>query len=212
VDGRVDTHWSSQPSDLEWIYVDLGARTRITRVVLKWDAAYGSAYHLQVSDDAGSQSWVDFFRTTEWAGGIDDLVILYTVVGRYIRLYGQQRGTSGGYALQEFEVYGEVYRSEESPTPWPTAGISIRGYVRLNSANGPGLEGVQIYARGGYGSTSGPERLLATTGPDGYYRYGNAIPGMIVWAQREGFVFEPPEQEYHGPTDFYDFVARPASP
>ncbi|MBU0494635.1 MAG: discoidin domain-containing protein [Chloroflexi bacterium] len=216
VDGQADTAWSSQASNPQWLYVDLGAPMQIERVVLKWDAAYGRTYHLQVADDTNPWSWDDVYRTTEGAGGVEDLALPYQAVGRYVRLYGLQRGTAGGYALREFEVYGQEYRPDPATTPWPTAGIPIRGYVRLGDTNGPGLADVQIYARGGYGSTSGPERSLGTTGPDGYYWYGNAIPGMIVWAQLEGYVFEPKEQEYYreglGPADFYNFVARPASP
>jgi hypothetical protein len=106
-----------------------------------------------------------------------------------------------------------------TPTPLPTlaptvtAGISIQGHVWLNSADGPGLANVQIYAKGGYGSTEGSARLLGTTDSDGYYWNGNAIPLMIVWAELDGYVFEPESQEYMGPgqlcTDACDFIARP---
>jgi hypothetical protein len=106
-----------------------------------------------------------------------------------------------------------------TPTPLPplaptvTSGISIQGRVLLDSAAGPGLANVQIYARGGYGSTDGPARLLATTDSDGYYWNGNAIPLMIVWAELDGYVFEPVSLEYMGPgescTDACDFIALP---
>ena len=107
-----------------------------------------------------------------------------------------------------------------TPTPVPTlaptvtSGISIQGHVWLNSTDGPGLANVQIYSKGGYGSTEGPTRLLATTDSDGYYWNGNAIPLMIVWAELDGYVFEPESLEYMGPgqscTDACDFIARPA--
>jgi hypothetical protein len=102
------------------------------------------------------------------------------------------------------------------PTPLPsaTSGISIQGRVWLNEVDGPGLAGVQIYAKGGYGSTEGPARLLATTDADGVYWNGNAIPLMIVWAELDGYVFEPGSLEYMGAglscTDACDFIARPA--
>ena len=107
-----------------------------------------------------------------------------------------------------------------TPTPVPTlaptmtSGISIQGHVWLDSADGPGLANVQIYAKGGYGSTEGPARLLATTDSDGYYWNGNAIPLMVVWAELDGYVFEPESQGYMGPgqscTGACDFIARPA--
>jgi len=107
-----------------------------------------------------------------------------------------------------------VATPEPTLAPTVTSGISIQGHVWLNSVNGHGLENVQIYAKGGYGSTEGSARLLATTDADGYYWNGNAIPLMIVWAELDGYVFEPESQEYMGPgqscMDACDFIARPA--
>jgi hypothetical protein len=103
--------------------------------------------------------------------------------------------------------------SAPTAAPTATAGIPIQGYVRLNSSTGPGLADVQVYARGGYGSTEGPARLLATTDADGFYWNGNAIPGMVVWVELAGYVFEPATQQYMGGeqscTDACDFVGRP---
>ena len=98
--------------------------------------------------------------------------------------------------------------------PTVTAGISIQGTVRLNSADGQGLANVQIYARGGYGATEGPTWLLATTDQDGFYWNGNAIPGMIVHAELEGYTFAPETWVYLGQepscTDACDFIAKPS--
>jgi hypothetical protein len=106
-----------------------------------------------------------------------------------------------------------------TPTPLPpqaptvTSGISIQGRVSLDRSDSPGLADVQIYAKGGYGSTEGPARLLATTDANGYYWNGNAIPLMIVWAELDGYVFEPQTQQYMGEgqscTDACDFTALP---
>ena len=38
VDGLDDTRWSSAFSDPQWLAIDLGAPTRISRVVLNWEA------------------------------------------------------------------------------------------------------------------------------------------------------------------------------
>src|SRR5882724_1500294 len=51
-DGSTTTRWSSAFSDAQWIYVDLGATYNITDMTLRWEAAYASAYQLQVSSDA----------------------------------------------------------------------------------------------------------------------------------------------------------------
>ncbi len=102
VDGDVATRWSSQFSDPQWIYQDLGIETSIKRVVLNWEAAYASAYSLQVSNDA--VNWTTVYSTTTGDGGIDDITGL-SASGRYVRMYGTQRATTYGYSLWEFNVH-----------------------------------------------------------------------------------------------------------
>jgi beta-glucanase (GH16 family)/PKD repeat protein len=102
VDGNGGSRWASTWSDPQWIYVDLGQTHNISRVVLNWEAAYGQGYEIQVSDDASS--WSTVYSTTNGDGGIDDVSVAAS--GRYVRLYGTARGTSYGYSLWEFEVYG----------------------------------------------------------------------------------------------------------
>lgn len=109
VDGDTSTRWSSAfNSDPQWFEVDLGSNQTVSRVVLNWERAYGSAYQIQVSDDGNN--WTDVYSTTTGDGGIDDLSGL-SGSGRYVRMYGTQRGCTGcnqlwGYSLYEFEVYG----------------------------------------------------------------------------------------------------------
>lgn len=70
---------------------------------LTWERAYGKAYEIQVSAD-GTQ-WTTIYATTSGDGGLDDLTGL-SGTGRYIRLYGTQRGTQFGYSVWELEAYG----------------------------------------------------------------------------------------------------------
>jgi hexosaminidase len=102
-DGSYTTRWSSAYTDPSWIRVDLGARTSINRVVLRWEAAYGRGYTIQVSDDA--VTWTTIYTTTTGDGGTDDLTGL-AGTGRYVRMYGTARSTQYGYSLWELEVYG----------------------------------------------------------------------------------------------------------
>jgi beta-glucosidase len=102
VDGDLATRWSSQHSDPQWIYVDLGAPMNVERVILHWETAYGKAYQVQVSYDA--IHWTDIYSTTGGNSEVDNLDVSTT--GRYVRTYGTQRGTQWGYSLYEFEVYG----------------------------------------------------------------------------------------------------------
>jgi hypothetical protein len=113
VDGSTATRWSSAFGDPQWIYVDLGAVSTITRVVLNWEAAYGRAYRIEVSSDA--TSWTSIYSTATGTGGINDLSVSGS--GRYLRLFGTQRGTVYGYSLWELQVYGSSGQQPFGGTP-----------------------------------------------------------------------------------------------
>ncbi|MFE9860437.1 discoidin domain-containing protein [Streptomyces sp. NPDC005780] len=102
VDGDPGTRWSSAFADPQWIQIDLGASAGISRVVLNWEAAYGTAFRIEVSSDA--ESWTVVHQTAAGTGGTQNLAVSGT--GRYVRMYGTQRATSYGYSLWEFQVYG----------------------------------------------------------------------------------------------------------
>jgi beta-glucosidase len=103
VDGDSGTRWASAFSDPQWIYVDLGTPTLVDQVLLNWEAAFGSAYEIQVSDDAAA--WTSVFAETGGNGGVDALNVCGT--GRYVRMFGTSRGTPFGYSLFDYEVYGD---------------------------------------------------------------------------------------------------------
>ena len=86
--------------------MDLGATSSISQVLLNWETAYGKEYEIQVSGDGAN--WTTVYSTTTGDGGIDDLDV--SGVGRYVRMYGTQRGTQWGYSLWEFEVYPPRFR------------------------------------------------------------------------------------------------------
>jgi hypothetical protein len=107
VDGNQGTRWASQAGDDQWLRVDLQARYRIDRVMLYWDAAYGKEYEIQISEDGNT--WTALYHKAEGNGGGDNLMVDGT--GRYVRMKGVKRGTSGGYSLKEFDVYGTAVTS-----------------------------------------------------------------------------------------------------
>ena len=124
VDGDLSTRWSSEFSDPQSIYVDLGAPKRIERIILRWEAAYAQAYQIQTSDDAST--WTELYSTTAGDGEVDNLAV--SGAGRYVRMVGTQRAANWGYSLWAFEVYGKsdvvylplVLRNFSSPPPTPT--------------------------------------------------------------------------------------------
>jgi hypothetical protein len=105
VDGNLTgTRWSSAFSDPQWISVDLGSTRSVSRVVLTWEGAYGSAYQIQTSPD--NTTWTTIDSTTTGNGATDDLTGL-SGSGRYVRMYGTTRATGWGYSLWEIQVYGQ---------------------------------------------------------------------------------------------------------
>ena len=101
-DGDPATRWSSAHGvDPQWLQMDFGGSRVINRVVLNWEAAYATAYEIQVSDDG--ESWTDVYSTSAGDGGIDDISFT-PVTARYIRMYGTERATEYGYSLWEFEI------------------------------------------------------------------------------------------------------------
>ncbi len=105
VDGNSASHWSSTAHDAEWISIDLGSPQRVGRVRLNWDAAYGQGYDLLTSTDNVNWTWV--YNTSQGTGGTDD-VSFVAVNARYVKLNGLQRGTTNGYSLNEFAIYGAL--------------------------------------------------------------------------------------------------------
>ncbi|MEV5707483.1 discoidin domain-containing protein [Actinoallomurus sp. NPDC052274] len=101
-DGNTSSRWSSAFSDPQWLQVDLGAVHQLSHVVLNWEAAYGKAFQLQTSNDGSN--WTTVYSTSGGTGGVQDVNVSGS--GRYVRMYGTQRGTPYGYSLWEFQVFG----------------------------------------------------------------------------------------------------------
>ncbi|MEV4556208.1 discoidin domain-containing protein [Kitasatospora sp. NPDC049285] len=101
VDGNNGTRWSSAAADPQWLQVDLGSVQQVCQVDLRWEAAYGKAYQIQTSNDG--TTWTTVYSTTTGAGGNESLTVSGS--GRYVRMYGTQRGTGYGYSLWELGVH-----------------------------------------------------------------------------------------------------------
>ncbi len=101
-DGNPNTRWSSDFTDPQYIYVDLGKRYDLCSIKLIWETALGKDFQIQISDDAGN--WQTLANITNNISFINILHIKGT--GRYVRMLGTARGTPYGYSLFEFEVHG----------------------------------------------------------------------------------------------------------
>ena len=101
-DGDMTTRWSSAFSDPQYIYVDLGASYNLCEVVLYWEAAYATGFHIDLSNDAST--WTTVATITGNTSTTNTISISGTA--RYVRMYGTARATGYGYSLYEFQVYG----------------------------------------------------------------------------------------------------------
>ena len=102
VDGDPQTRWSSQFNDDQWLQIDLGSAQKISKVALMWEAAYGTQYKIQVSED--EKNWKDVASVTDGKGG-EVAHEFAPVMARYVRMQGIKRATEWGYSLFEFKVY-----------------------------------------------------------------------------------------------------------
>ena len=138
VDGNTGTRWSSAFSDPQWLQVDLGSSMTICQVELNWEAAYATAFQIQVSNDAAN--WTSIYNTTTGTGGDQTLNVSGT--GRYIRMYGTARATPYGYSLWEFTVHSTTGTPPPPPdTFWgDTSSIpaakNVLMFKILNRTNG----------------------------------------------------------------------------
>ncbi|MEV7418872.1 family 20 glycosylhydrolase [Streptomyces sp. NPDC089919] len=165
-DGDPGTRWSSGYADPQWLQVDLGTARAVSRVVLRWEAAYGRAYQIQLSDDGAA--WRAVRSVTAGTGGTETLTGL-AGSGRYVRLYGTQRGTSYGYSLYAFEVYGDQLggphtltaagKALDDPGSSRTAGTQLITWTPHGGANQQWTLGAN--ADGSYTLTNGVSGLCA---------------------------------------------------
>ncbi|MFI5838789.1 discoidin domain-containing protein [Catenuloplanes sp. NPDC051500] len=101
VDGDLATRWSSAVGDPQWIMVDLGELWQLDTVTLQWEAAYATAYRVEISQNGST--WTQIFSTANGGSGTA-LVPAGGRAGRYVRVTGTARATQYGYSLFEIQV------------------------------------------------------------------------------------------------------------
>ena len=109
-DGKDDTRWAAVRADNEWIYVDLGSEKPVGGVRLNWEAAYGKAYKIQVSNDA--KTWKEVYKTEEGREGVNEIFFPEEIQARYVRMLGIELGWWFGYSLWSMDVLSGTKPSE----------------------------------------------------------------------------------------------------
>ena len=169
-DGDPGTRWSSASSDPQWLEVDLGSQQQICSIGILWEAAYATAFQIQVSND--NSTWTTVYSTTTGTGGQETFPI--TTTARYVRMYGTARATTFGYSIFEFDVYGLTNvaplaggngNGGNGTCPWvgSTAPVATRVQEVLNTMD-------QAEAAS----------LLSGDGTSSYIGQVNAIPDLCI--------------------------------
>lgn len=104
VDGDPATRWASSWEDNQWCRIDLGSSKPVGRALLSWEAAYPSAYRIEVSGDG--TTWRTAATVATGDGG-RDVVAFPATTARYVRMMAVTRATQYGVSLFEFEVYAK---------------------------------------------------------------------------------------------------------
>jgi beta-glucosidase len=131
VDGSLNTRWSSQWSDPQYLTVDLEDYYTISKISVFWETAHASEYIIESSHD--SLTWNTLVHEYNSDGGVDDWVLGDVANQRYVRLKGLQRATQWGYSIYELEVYGTLYNvelsaettAEQAVYVWPNPSHSL---------------------------------------------------------------------------------------
>lgn len=106
IDGVDSTRWSSEHSAPQWLALDLGEQHHVSRVVVRWEAAFASEYRVEIAENANGP-WTELFEDRAGNGGTDDVDDFEAHSGRYVRLYGVERSTVYGFSVFEMELYGD---------------------------------------------------------------------------------------------------------
>ncbi|MBP5259025.1 MAG: discoidin domain-containing protein, partial [Paludibacteraceae bacterium] len=103
VDGQNGTRWeSTQGVDPQWLAIDLGSAKTFSKVAIRWEGAYASAYQIQTSNDG--TNWTTKLECTASSAQTVEKNIGETTA-RYVRIYGTARGTGYGYSIYELVVW-----------------------------------------------------------------------------------------------------------
>jgi len=114
-----DSRWSSYQNgaenDNQWIVVDLGEVYKVNKAILRWEAAFGKDYRIEVS--VNNSSWTVVSNVTENTQ-VTRTHDFSPVDARYVRMFGVRRQLEhGGFSLYEFEIYGEQERPSVAKQP-----------------------------------------------------------------------------------------------
>lgn len=193
VDGDATTRWASERSDPQWVQVNLGKAQTICGVTLQWEAAYGKAFKIQVSNTPTDETtWTTIYSTTTGTGGTQTITPTVTASGQYVRMYGTQRPGGYGYSLYEFKVFTGGSTTTPLPPPPPTT---------LPTSDTPDFgPNVKIY------SDSTPDSDIQADLNAAFDRL-RLSPTAQFGEERDTFLFKPGSYDVYANMGFYTTLA-----
>jgi hypothetical protein len=186
VDGTVDTAWRAL-GDREWWQVDLGRSTRLSAVILNWDAhALPTGYTLLLSKDG--EKWARAGKAYGRPNGGPTVLELSAAEGRFVRVQTKPPvDRNAGLALRDVRVFAASAAAKGGDAPDPV----VAGHVgRLPGTGSGALDGLADPGEGLVVPPSDPGALQQTSssgfGPDPLM---TAAMLVIVLAGVTGLVF-----------------------
>jgi hypothetical protein len=101
LDDKMETRWSSDASDPQWVWLDLGKQTVLHKITMHWEVAYGKEYRISISND--NASWVEIVQIMDSDGAIDEVNLRETAT-RFVKIDFIQRATQWGYSIWELRL------------------------------------------------------------------------------------------------------------
>jgi len=108
IDGDMNTRWSSDYSDTQWVEFDFGKETNLVGMIIYWEAAYAKEYEIYVSKDG--TNWKLVYENSGCEGGEDDINFDKISQARFLKLLGKKRATGWGYS-----IYEVIFKTDKEP-------------------------------------------------------------------------------------------------
>ena len=112
VDSNMNTRWSSEFSDAQWLTLDFGTTYALSEVIISWEAASAAEYEIQGS--ANNSDWTTISSQTGGTFGARTDILTLSGSFRYLRMLGLDRSSPYGYSIFEIEVYGVPGADQDS--------------------------------------------------------------------------------------------------
>ena len=191
VDGNGGTRWSSQFSDPQWLQIDLGSSQPLCQVDLTWEAAYATAFQIQVSADGNA--WNNAYTTTTSTGGTQTIPISGT--GRYVRINGTQRATQWGYSLFEVGVHADDGGTTVPPTDPKNPNFGPNVFVYAPGSSQPDMQNrLNTIFNQQHTNQFGTQRYAVLFKPGSY----NADVNLGFYTQVSGLGLSPDDVTING--------------